>query len=220
MVALKKFGINIHRMVFYPFMGAKVSYYVDSRLEMLNAAIVSLAGPASAFIGASSFLAASLFDTQLGLSPDTSVTCARLAEFGFFMNAINLTPISFLDGGQVFSHFPSYYKLAPAIASGFLYHFDYFTAFFHYPLVAYCVYSIVKANWHSLEHNCSAFGWFQFDGEHMKVLALYFILVSSLTVAWVYAANVHDEKQKLLSPKRTKRFKISYKGHEISWDRN
>ena len=77
----------------------------------------------------------------------------------------------------------------------------------------------MNSNWHSLEHYSSAFGWFQFTKEHMKIIGLYVVLVSSLTGAWIYSATVQNEKKKLLPPKPTKHFKISYKGHEISWEK-
>ena len=89
----KRQHIHVTLPTFVPFLGA----YVMTRREHVSpwgSALVSLAGPFVGSIGAAVAWGASTFgDTQLLLG---------IANIGFLLNAFNLLPIGFLDGGTVF----------------------------------------------------------------------------------------------------------------------
>jgi membrane-associated protease RseP (regulator of RpoE activity) len=89
----KRQHIHVTLPTFVPFLGA----YVMTRREHLSpwgSALVSLAGPFVGSVGAAAAWAASpLGDAQL---------LVGLANIGFLLNAFNLLPIGFLDGGTVF----------------------------------------------------------------------------------------------------------------------
>jgi membrane-associated protease RseP (regulator of RpoE activity) len=89
----KRQHIHVTLPTFVPFLGA----YVMTRREHLSpwgSALVSLAGPFVGAIGAALAWAGSSFgDAQLLLG---------IANIGFLLNAFNLLPIGFLDGGTVF----------------------------------------------------------------------------------------------------------------------
>jgi membrane-associated protease RseP (regulator of RpoE activity) len=89
----KRQHIHVTLPTFVPFLGA----YVMTRREHLSpwgSALVSLAGPLVGAIGAAIAWAVSpLGDTQL---------LVGIANIGFLLNAFNLLPIGFLDGGTVF----------------------------------------------------------------------------------------------------------------------
>lgn len=77
---------------FVPFFGAYVRIR-GAHLSPWNSALVSLAGPFVGSIGAAVAWAASSFgDAQI---------LVGLANIGFLLNAFNLLPIGFLDGGSV-----------------------------------------------------------------------------------------------------------------------
>jgi Zn-dependent protease len=76
---------------FVPFFGAYVKIR-EAHLPPWNNALISLAGPFLGSVGAAVCWAVSPFgDTQL---------LVGLANIGFLLNAFNLLPIGFLDGGQ------------------------------------------------------------------------------------------------------------------------
>jgi membrane-associated protease RseP (regulator of RpoE activity) len=89
----KRQHIHVTLPTFVPFLGA----YVMTRREHLSpwgSALVSLAGPFIGSIGAAIAWAASPFgDAQL---------LVGIANIGFLLNAFNLLPIGFLDGGTIF----------------------------------------------------------------------------------------------------------------------
>jgi membrane-associated protease RseP (regulator of RpoE activity) len=89
----KRQHIHVTLPTFVPFFGA----YVMTRREHLSpwgSALVSLAGPFVGSIGAAiAWAASSLGDAQL---------LVGIANIGFLLNAFNLLPIGFLDGGTIF----------------------------------------------------------------------------------------------------------------------
>jgi Zn-dependent protease len=87
----KRQGLSVTLPQFVPFLGAYVKIR-QAHLPPWNSALVSLAGPFLGSIGAAVCWAASPYgDTQL---------LVGLANIGFLLNAFNLLPIGFLDGGQ------------------------------------------------------------------------------------------------------------------------
>ncbi len=88
----KRQGLSVTLPTFIPFIGA----YVKVKREHLSpwrSALVSLAGPFVGSIGAAAAWASStLGDAQL---------LVGIANIGFLLNAFNLLPIGFLDGGTV-----------------------------------------------------------------------------------------------------------------------
>jgi membrane-associated protease RseP (regulator of RpoE activity) len=91
-VEAKRQGLSVTLPQFVPFFGAYVKIR-QAHLAPWNSALVSLAGPFLGSIGAAVCWAASPYgDTQL---------LVGLANIGFLLNAFNLLPIGFLDGGQV-----------------------------------------------------------------------------------------------------------------------
>ncbi len=91
-VEAKRQGLSVTLPQFVPFFGAYVRIR-QAHLAPWNSALVSLAGPFVGSIGAAAAWAASSFgDAQL---------LVGLANLGFLLNAFNLLPIGFLDGGSV-----------------------------------------------------------------------------------------------------------------------
>ncbi len=89
----KRQHIHVTLPTFVPFLGA----YVMTRREHLSpwgSALVSLAGPFVGSIGAAVAWAAS---TQ-----GNAQLLVGIANIGFFLNAFNLLPVGFLDGGTIF----------------------------------------------------------------------------------------------------------------------
>jgi len=87
----KRQGLSVSLPQFVPFFGAYVKIR-QAHLSPWHNALISLAGPFVGSIGAAVCWAASPYgDTQLLLG---------LANIGFLLNAFNLLPIGFLDGGQ------------------------------------------------------------------------------------------------------------------------
>ncbi len=88
----KRQHIHVTLPTFIPFFGA----FVMTRREHVSpwgSALVSLAGPFVGSLGAAAAWAASSFgDAQL---------LVGIANIGFLLNAFNLLPIGFLDGGSV-----------------------------------------------------------------------------------------------------------------------
>lgn len=88
----KRQGLSPTLPQFVPFFGAYVRIR-QAHLSPWGNALVSLAGPFVGSIGAAiAWAASTLGDAQL---------LVGLANIGFFLNAINLLPIGFLDGGSV-----------------------------------------------------------------------------------------------------------------------
>jgi membrane-associated protease RseP (regulator of RpoE activity) len=88
----KRQGLRVTLPTFVPFFGA---YVLVSRANLTpwRSALVSLAGPFVGSIGAAvAWAASTLGDAQL---------LVGIASIGFFLNAFNLAPIGFLDGGSV-----------------------------------------------------------------------------------------------------------------------
>jgi|tagenome__1003787_1003787.scaffolds.fasta_scaffold20730848_2 membrane-associated protease RseP (regulator of RpoE activity) len=88
----KRQGVHVTLPTFVPFLGA---YVLVSRanLSPYRSSLISLAGPFVGSLGAAVAWAASAFgDARLFVG---------LASIGFFLNAFNLLPIGFLDGGTV-----------------------------------------------------------------------------------------------------------------------
>ncbi len=88
----KRQGLSATLPQFVPFFGAFVRIR-QAHLAPWDSALVSLAGPFVGSIGAAAAWAASTFgDAQI---------LVGLANIGFLLNAFNLLPIGFLDGGTV-----------------------------------------------------------------------------------------------------------------------
>jgi membrane-associated protease RseP (regulator of RpoE activity) len=88
----KRQGLSVTLPQFVPFLGAYVKIR-QAHLAPWNSALVSLAGPFLGSVGAAVCWAASPYvDTQV---------LVGLANIGFLLNAFNLLPIGFLDGGSV-----------------------------------------------------------------------------------------------------------------------
>jgi membrane-associated protease RseP (regulator of RpoE activity) len=91
-IEAKRQGLSVTLPQFVPFFGAYVRIR-QAHLPPWNNALVSLAGPFLGSIGAAvCWVAAPYGNEQLLLG---------LANLGFLLNAMNLVPIGFLDGGQV-----------------------------------------------------------------------------------------------------------------------
>jgi membrane-associated protease RseP (regulator of RpoE activity) len=85
-------GLSVTLPQFVPFFGAFVRIR-QAHLSPWDSALVSLAGPFVGSIGAAiAWAASTLGDAQL---------LVGLANIGFLLNAFNLLPIGFLDGGSV-----------------------------------------------------------------------------------------------------------------------
>ena len=86
-------GLPVTLPTFIPFLGAFVTVR-QAGLAPWRSALVSLAGPFVGGLGAAAVWA-------VGSARDT-VWLVVLANIGFLLNAFNLLPIGFLDGGSVF----------------------------------------------------------------------------------------------------------------------
>jgi Zn-dependent protease len=85
-------GIPVSWPMFIPFLGAYVTISRQG-LTPLRSGLISLAGP---FVGALGAAAVWAYGTAQG-----SAQLVVLANLGFLLNAFNLLPIGFLDGGHV-----------------------------------------------------------------------------------------------------------------------
>jgi membrane-associated protease RseP (regulator of RpoE activity) len=88
----KRQGLSVTLPTFVPFFGA---YVLVSRANLTpwRSALVSLAGPFVGSLGAAvAWAASTIGDARLFVG---------IASIGFFLNAFNLVPIGFLDGGAV-----------------------------------------------------------------------------------------------------------------------
>jgi len=88
----KRQGLQVTLPTFIPFFGAFVQIR-QAHLSPWRSALVSLAGPFVGSIGAAVAWAAS--------TRGDAVTLLAIANLGFLLNAFNLLPIGFLDGGSV-----------------------------------------------------------------------------------------------------------------------
>src|SRR5215471_10241721 len=86
-------GLQVSLPTFIPFLGAYVTVR-HSGLAPWRSALVSLAGPFFGGLGAALVWA-------ISSAHDTS-WLLQLAYWGFLLNAANLLPVGFLDGGTVF----------------------------------------------------------------------------------------------------------------------
>jgi len=89
----KRQGLPVTLPTFIPFFGAFVTVR-QGGIAPWRSALVSLAGPFVGGLGAAAVWA-------VGSARDT-VWLVVLANIGFLLNAFNLLPIGFLDGGSVF----------------------------------------------------------------------------------------------------------------------
>jgi Zn-dependent protease len=88
----KRQGLRVTLPTFVPFFGAYVMVH-RANLSPWRSALVSLAGPFLGSLGAAiAWAASTLGDARLFVG---------LASIGFFLNAFNLLPIGFLDGGTI-----------------------------------------------------------------------------------------------------------------------
>ena len=88
----KRQGVQVTLPTFVPFLGAYVLVN-RANLSPWRGALISLAGPFVGALGAAvAWAASTVGDPRLFVG---------LASIGFFLNAFNLVPIGFLDGGQV-----------------------------------------------------------------------------------------------------------------------
>jgi Zn-dependent protease len=88
----KRQGLSVSLPTFVPFFGAYVKIR-QAHLSPWRSALVSLAGPLVGSVGAAvAWAASTLGDAQL---------LVGIANIGFLLNAFNLLPIGFLDGGSV-----------------------------------------------------------------------------------------------------------------------
>ena len=91
-IALRYFGLSASPPIFIPFLGAFIAFRQFPR-NALEESIVGIAGPVLGTLGAAVTYAIYL--------QTNNVLLLRLAEFGFFLNLINLLPVPPLDGGRV-----------------------------------------------------------------------------------------------------------------------
>lgn len=85
-------GLHVTWPMFIPFIGAYVMVNRAGLTPWRNA-LISLAGPAIGGVGAAALWG-------VGSARDSSILVA-VANIGFLLNAFNLLPIGFLDGGHV-----------------------------------------------------------------------------------------------------------------------
>jgi len=90
-VEARRQGLRVSAPTFIPFFGAFVTIERAGLTPWKNA-LISLAGPLFGGVGAAAVWA-------LGVSRD-SLMLETLANIAFLLNAFNLIPIGFLDGGQ------------------------------------------------------------------------------------------------------------------------
>jgi Zn-dependent protease len=86
----KREGLSPKWPVFIPFLGAYVQY---TRGNPWQTARVALAGPMLGGVASLAF--------YLGGESDNSAVLVALGYFGFFINLLNLIPVSILDGGAI-----------------------------------------------------------------------------------------------------------------------
>ena len=92
MLEARRQGLQVSWPMFIPFIGAYVTIQ-RAGLTPLRSGLISLAGPFVGSIGAAACWAAG--------SIQNSHQLVVLANIGFLLNAFNLVPIGFLDGGHV-----------------------------------------------------------------------------------------------------------------------
>jgi Zn-dependent protease len=92
-IEARRQGVPVTLPTFVPFVGAFVTTR-QSGLAPWRSALISLAGPFLGGLGAAAVWA-------LGSARDTTWLVV-LANIGFLLNAFNLLPIGFLDGGTIF----------------------------------------------------------------------------------------------------------------------
>jgi Zn-dependent protease len=93
-VEAKRQGLNPQLPVFVPFLGAYVALR-NQPFDPWRNALVSIAGPVAGGLAALACLGyAEATDERFWFA---------LAYTGFFLNAINLVPVGFLDGGHILS---------------------------------------------------------------------------------------------------------------------
>jgi len=97
----KRQGLHVTLPTFIPFFGAFVMVR-HAGIAPWRSALVSLAGPLAGGIGAAVAWA-------LG-SAHGSNLLVELAYFGFLLNAFNLLPIGFLDGGTIVRSIPATWR--------------------------------------------------------------------------------------------------------------
>jgi Zn-dependent protease len=85
-------GLHVSWPMFIPFLGAYVTIQ-RAGLTPLRSGLISLAGPFVGSIGAAAVWVASAINGSNKLEV--------LANIGFLLNAFNLLPVGFLDGGHV-----------------------------------------------------------------------------------------------------------------------
>ena len=90
-IEARRQGLNVSWPMFIPFVGAYVTIS-KAGLAPFRSGLVSLAGP---FLGSLAAAAAWAIGAQRG-----STQLEVLANIGFLLNAFNLLPIGFLDGGH------------------------------------------------------------------------------------------------------------------------
>ena len=103
-IEARRQGVPVTLPTFVPFVGAFVTTR-QSGLAPWRSALISLAGPFLGGLGAAAVWA-------LGSARDTTWLVV-LANIGFLLNAFNLLPIGFLDGGHIFRCF-NYLRLGGA----------------------------------------------------------------------------------------------------------
>ena len=91
-IEARRQGLNVSWPMFIPFVGAYVTIN-KAGLTPFRSALVSLAGP---FVGSLGAAAAWAIGAARG-----STVLEVLANIGFLVNAFNMLPIGFLDGGHV-----------------------------------------------------------------------------------------------------------------------
>jgi Zn-dependent protease len=91
-VEARRQGLNPQLPVFIPFLGAYVALR-GQPFDPWRNALISVAGPVAGGIGA---LACLVYGNAVG-----SDLLRALAYAGFFLNLVNLIPISILDGGHI-----------------------------------------------------------------------------------------------------------------------
>ena len=94
-------GLHVSLPTFIPLVGAFVMVR-HSGLAPWRSALVSLAGPFFGGLGAAAVWA-------LGSAHDTT-WLLQLAYIGFLLNAANLLPVGFLDGGTIFRSIPETWR--------------------------------------------------------------------------------------------------------------
>ncbi|HYO11136.1 MAG TPA: site-2 protease family protein [Tepidisphaeraceae bacterium] len=90
--AMRYYGLSASPPIFIPFLGAVINLRQMPR-NALEEAVVGIAGPVTGTLAAAATYALYL---RTG-----SILFLRLAEFGFFLNLLNLLPVPPLDGGRV-----------------------------------------------------------------------------------------------------------------------